>query len=337
MACCRPTELDDGVWGLRFGVWRTGGHPSFNCQPQDPAPKGTTLGARLNELAVVFLSIVLQSLPFVLVGVFASALVQRYLSERTVARWMPRRPLGAVLLGSVFGFLAPVCDCGAIPLARRLAAKGVPDYAAVAFMLAAPVVNPVVLLSTAVAFQGNWLVVGLRMGMTLSVAVVVGLAASSLPAAVRGFRPAYMPIRGGSGEGGTLGGVVRQANAEFFDVFFYIVLGALFTAATQTLVPRGELTSVGAHPLGSVLALMPVATLLSICSEADAFVARAFANTFTLGAVLAFMTIGQVVDLRNGLLLYRTVGRALALLIVGVSYVLVLLEALAINAVMPKL
>jgi uncharacterized protein len=305
------------------------------CRPPGPAEE-RSLSTRLNELVVVFISIVLQSLPFVLIGVFASALVQQYLSERTVLRWMPRRPLPSVLLGGLFGFIAPVCDCGSIPLARRLAAKGVPTYAAVTFMLAAPVVNPVVLLSTAVAFQGNWLVVALRMAMTLSVAIAVGLAANALPG-IRGFRPAYLPIGGGSGPAGGLGALVRQANGEFFDVFFYIVLGALFTAATQTLVPRGELTSVGAHPLGSVLALMPVATLLSICSEADAFVARAFANTFTLGAVLAFMTIGQVVDLRNGLLLYRTVGRGLALLIVGVSYVLVLLEALAINAVMPRL
>jgi len=112
---------------------------------------------------------------------------------------------------------------------------------------------------------------------------------------------------------------------------FYVVLGALFTAAAQAFAPRADLTVVGAHPLGSVLALMPVATLLSICSEADAFVARALSTTFSLGAVLAFMTIGQIVDLRNGLLLVRTLGGRLVGLIVIVSYPLVLAEGVAIN------
>ena len=303
---------------------------------------------RLNDLVVVFVSIILQSLPFVLIGVFASALVQQYLSERTVLRWMPRRTLPAVLVGSLFGIVAPVCDCGAIPLGRRLAAKGVPGYAAVTFMLAAPVVNPVVALATLVAFQGSWAVVGLRMAMTLSVAIAVGLLVSRLSIALARTAPAiaspYPPIRGGSvdlvdeeeqppaARASGLLGVVRHANAEFFDVMFFIVLGALFTAATQTLVPRGDLAAVGSSSVGSIAALMPIATILSICSEADAFVARAFATTFTLGSVLAFMTIGQIVDLRNGLLLARTLGLRLVLLVVAVSYALVFAEALAINA-----
>ena len=124
----------------------------------------------------------LQSLPFVLIGVFASGLVQQRLSAETLTRWLPQSRLAVILLSSVFGFVAPVCDCGVIPLARRLGAKGLPAYAATTFILAAPVVNPVVLLSTAFAFQGNWAIVGLRMAMTLSVAIAVGLAASSLSA-----------------------------------------------------------------------------------------------------------------------------------------------------------
>ncbi|MCI0546621.1 MAG: permease [Candidatus Rokubacteria bacterium] len=291
--------------------------------------------ARLNELTVVFVSIVLQSLPFLLLGVFASALVQRHLSEAWLARWLPRRALRLVLVSSLFGFVAPVCDCGVLPLARRLAAKGVPVYATTTFILAAPVVNPVVLLATAFAFQGNWGIVGLRMAMTLSVAIAVGLIASALfaPAAP----PAPLPISGGQDlAAGKPPGLIPRATAEFFDVIFFVILGALSTAATQTLVPRAELLSLGGRPIASVLALMPVATLLSICSEADAFVARAFSTTFSLGAILAFMTIGQIVDLRNGVLLLRTVGPGLLGLIVVVSYVIVFAEAVAVNALVGR-
>jgi uncharacterized protein len=300
---------------------------------------------RLSELAVIFISIVLQSLPFILVGVFAAAFVQRFLSEELVARHMPREPVLAVLVGGLFGMLAPVCDCGAIPLGRRLAAKGIPAYAAVAFMLAAPVVNPIVAISTLVAFQGNWTVVGLRLTMALSVALVVGLALSMVPPNTSGLSRQPRPIRGGAGmtferhpaTSSRRSGIaeilalVRSANSEFFDVIFFVVLGALFTAAAQTLVPRGDLLSLGTSPIGSIAALMPVASLLSICSEADAFVARAFANTFSPGAVIAFMVIGQLVDLRNGFLLLRTVGSAVTILIVIISYGLVFVEALAIN------
>jgi uncharacterized protein len=298
---------------------------------------GVSLPGRLNELAVVFVSIVLQSLPFVLLGVFASALVQRHLSAERLARWLPRGRLSLVLLASGFGFVAPVCDCGVIPLARRLGAKGLPVYAAVAFIVAAPVVNPVVLTSTAVAFQGDWTIVILRMAMSLSVAITVGLLASTLmPEASTLVAPAPAASARGAEtrSSGALVNIVEHAVTEYFDIALFIVLGALFTAVTQTFVPRGDLVALGGSRIGSVAALMPVATLLSICSEADAFVARAFAATFTTGALLAFMTIGQIVDLRNGLLLFRTLPGRLVALIVIVAYGLVFVESLAVNRVL---
>ena len=295
------------------------------------------LAARLNELVVIFVSIVLQSLPFVLVGVFASAIVQQFLTERLVARWMPRRTLPAVVLASVSGLVVPVCDCGAIPLARRLAAKGVPAYAALAFLLAAPVVNPIVIAATALAFQGNVGVVLLRVLMTLSVAMLVGLLASGLlPAArVHLLKTHDTELIGLEPRAGWLT-IARHASSELFDILFFVVLGAVFTAATQTFIPRTDLAAFGARPLVSVVALMPVATVLSICSEADAFVARAFANAFSPGSVLAFMVIGQIVDLRNGLLLMRTVGLRVVGLIVLVAYGLVLLEGVALNALLVR-
>jgi uncharacterized membrane protein YraQ (UPF0718 family) len=123
-----------------------------------------------------------------------------------------------------------------------------------------------------------------------------------------------------------------HATAEFSDVIFFVVLGALFTAVTQTFVPRGDLLALGSTQVASVAALMPVATLLSICSEADAFVARAFATTFSLGAVLAFMTIGQIVDLRNGFLLFRALPARVVALVAGFSYVAVFAQGVLVNA-----
>jgi len=283
----------------------------------------------------------------VLVGVFASAVVQQRLRGEVVARWMPRHRLPAVLLGSLFGLVAPVCDCGAVPLGRRLMAKGVPVAAAVSFLLAAPVLNPVTLAATAVAFSGNLAIVLLRAGMTLSVAGGVGLLVAHLGSVRFGVpvlaapledadKTAQPALTGGRGRRVRLALVdlVGHASSECTDVLFFVVLGALFTAASQTLVPRADIVALGGLHAGSVLALMPVATLLSICSEADAFVARAFASSFSTGAVLAFMTIGQVVDLRNGLLIWRTLGGRLLLLIVLVSYPLVFVEGVVLNRIL---
>jgi hypothetical protein len=294
----------------------------------------------LNEVAVVFVSIILQSLPFVLIGVFASGLVQQRLSEQAVARWLPRGRIPLILLASVFGFVAPVCDCGVIPLARRLRAKGVPAYAATTFILAAPVVNPVVLLSTAFAFQGDWAIVGLRLAMTLTVSIAVGLAVSALFPEHEAAASARAVLSGGvdvplAHEAKGVRALVHHATAELFDVIFFIVLGALFTAVTQAAVPRRDLSGLGSRPIVSVAILMPVATLLSICSEADAFVARAFAVTFSRGAILAFMTIGQIVDLRNGFLLLRTLGARQSAVIAVLAYALVLAEGVLVNLLWP--
>jgi uncharacterized membrane protein YraQ (UPF0718 family) len=276
---------------------------------------------------------VLQSLPFVLLGILASALVQEFLSDELLERRLPRGRISVVLLASVFGFVAPVCDCGVIPLARRLGAKGVPLHATTAFIVAAPVVNPVVLVATLVAFQGSWTVVALRMGMTWSVAVLIGLLVARLGLAAR--RPLAPPPAVDDAEPGSRGrsfrAVVTHAAVEFTDVIFFVVLGALFTAVTQTFVPRGDLLALGGAPVASVAVLMPVATLLSICSEADAFVARAFATTFSLGAVLAFMTIGQIVDLRNGFLLLRALPGRVVALMVGAAYAAVFAQGVLVN------
>jgi uncharacterized protein len=299
--------------------------------------EGSRLAARLNEFIVVFVSIVLQSLPFVLVGVFASALVQQLLRGELVARYMPHRPAFAILLSSLFGLVAPVCDCGAIPLGRQLMAKGLPVYAAIAFLIAAPVINPITLVATGLAFQANLGVVTVRGAMTLSVALIVGLLAARFLGASAPGVPTLVHLPDGDKVDAAAGGrarvvsLVQHAALEYFEILFFVVLGALFTAASQTLVPRADLAAVGSQSAGSVLVLMPIATVLSICSEADAFVARAFAGTFSFGAVLAFMTIGQIVDLRNGLLMWRTLGGRVLLLIALTAYPLVFVEGVLLN------
>ena len=296
----------------------------------------------LAAVGVIFISLVLQSLPFILVGVLASAAVQIYLSDQMVARWLPRGRLSVVVLGGLLGMVVPACDCGAIPMARRLVLKGVPVYGALAFILAAPVVNPIVILTTFVAFQGDLAIVGWRVGMSFGVAVTIGLLASyvfakrdpALELIRATARSSSMTDASPPGQRRRHRTIVRLlglANDDFLDVIPFVIIGSFVTASIQTFVPREDLVLLGSHEALSIAAAMPLASILSVCSQADAFIARAFADTFTPGAIVAFMVIGQIVDLRNGALLLRTLGVRYVILVGVSAYVLVFAASLAAN------
>src|SRR5215469_4080804 len=205
---------------------------------------------RLSTLATVFLGIFLESLPFLLFGVLVSAVLQVYVSGGLIQRVAPRRGLLAAVLGASLGAVLPACECGAVPIARRLLAKGSPLSLSVAFILAAPIVNPLVLFSTWSAFSfAPGLVVG-RLAIALMLAVVVGWVFHLYPGTARlsvasSVPPLARPLR-----------VMRAATDEFLELAPYLVVGALVAAALQTLVPRSSLTALGHDPVMSVLAMM---------------------------------------------------------------------------------
>jgi uncharacterized protein len=262
---------------------------------------------RLSTLATVFLGIFLESVPFLLFGVLVSAVLQVYVSGGLIERVAPRRGLLAAVFGGSLGAVLPACECGAVPIARRLLAKGSPLSLSVAFILAAPIVNPLVLFSTWSAFSfAPGLVVG-RLAIALTLAVAVGWVFHLYPGTARSSAassvpPFARPLR-----------VMRAAADEFLELAPYLVVGGLVAAALQTLVPRSALTALGHDPVMSVLAMMLLAALMSVCSSVDAFVALSFSGTFNAGALLAFMLLGPIVNLKSAAL-YTTLLRRPAML-----------------------
>ncbi|MEX2032369.1 MAG: permease [Dehalococcoidia bacterium] len=215
------------------------------------------------------------------------------------------------------GFAFPVCECGSVPVARRLVSKGLRPGAAVTFMLAAPILNPVVLLSTLVAYRGRssmWFMVGGRFLLGLIVAVTVGWVVGEASAAELLLR--RQEDRQGSG-GGHAGehDTRRQRFSEHLsgDFLFmgrFLVFGALVAAAFQTFVPQGWVDSVAGIPVLSVLAMMGLAFLLSLCSESDAFVAASFVQ-FGPSSQLAFLVFGPMMDTKLTALYAGTFRRGL--------------------------
>jgi uncharacterized membrane protein YraQ (UPF0718 family) len=264
-------------------------------------------------------AIVLEAAPFLLLGSFIGSLIEVLVPERTLLRVIPRSGAGQVAAGLFAGMLLPTCECGIVPVVRRLLLKNVPPRAAIPYMMAAPVVNPVVIGSTLFAFQGDLSVVGLRVLLVVIPAAAMGFALGKAdPRAVLRQRPvdlgrfdeaeaAHAPARDhGAGcgcghvEPGPLGrtrAVVFHTAAEFVSMARFLVFGAVVAAGFKAFLPPAVLGLLAGNPLLAVGGLMLLAIALSICSEADAFVAASFAS-FPVAAKVAFMAIGPMVDLK---------------------------------------
>jgi uncharacterized membrane protein YraQ (UPF0718 family) len=258
----------------------------------------------VQNFLLVFSSLLIEAIPFILLGAVVSALIEVFVPPRAFER-LARLPRPLQLPAAGFAGLAfPVCECGSVPVARRLAAKGLAPSAAVTFMLAAPVLNPIVLASTAVAYRGRaamWTMVLGRAGLGLLAAMAVGW--------VVGGRSATELLRARAPEAGDHHHGDEPRATAFFghlagDFFFmgrFLVLGAAVAAALQTFVPQSIMGAVAGTPYLDLIALMGLAFLLSLCSESDAFVAASFVQ-FGIGPQLAFLVFGPMVDTKLGFL-----------------------------------
>ena len=263
-------------------------------------------------MARIAVSIVLEAAPFLLLGSLLSAAVDRYMDPGRIARRIPKGPLGRMAVGLLGGMLMPICECGSVPLARRLLGKGVPPLTAVTYMLAAPVINPVVLLSTYVAFGGNMkMVLSRALAVAVSAALTGWLCVGRLAAdghadSIRpmlGEGPDHLHPHGGqhlSADGRSrwpVVGFLSSGAAEFLDMGKYLVLGALTSAAFKVFLPWQLIQTLAGSASLSIAVLMLLAVLLCVCSEADAFVAASFVYA-PPAAQLAFMAVGPLVDLK---------------------------------------
>jgi hypothetical protein len=302
------------------------------------------LWQKLSVFSTVFLGIFIEAVPYLLLGTLTSGLVEVFLDRKWMMRLAPKRGLPAALAGALMGLLFPVCECGVIPLTRRLYQKGLPLPAGVAFLLAAPVLNPIVILSTAAAF-GWGRMLAWRLGLTLAIALVIGLVFSLEKEASKILRPLPLTfhlhdqVSESASSTGAFGKKVQQALVigadEFVEMGRYLVFGAMLAAAMQSFIPQNTLLAIGSGPILSVLAMLALAFILSICSTVDAFVALGFVGTFSFGAILSFLTFGPMVDIKS-LLMYRQVfkNRVVAYLVL-LPFLMSLLAGLAFNYLFP--
>lgn len=274
----------------------------------------------LQNFSTIFISILLESMPFIMLGAFISAIIQVFISEEIVAKLIPKNIVAGLIAASLMGLIFPVCECAIVPIVRRLIKKGVPLSIAVTFMLAAPMVNPIVLLSTYYAFYNKPSVVLIRAGYGLICAILagamIGIVLKNDDVLLTEETDMNNECYCGCGSRynhqknkNKLITILDQTNIELYNIGKYLIIGAFLSAAFQTMVPRNFLLSFGQNRMLSVIVMMGLAFLISICSSADAFIAKSFLGQFTIGSLVAFLILGPMIDLKNTLMLSGTFKR----------------------------
>ena len=262
------------------------------------------------QLNTIFLSILIEAIPFVLIGVLIAGFIQIFITEDHIRAWIPKNKFLAVLMSCIVGAAFPACECGIVPIVRRLIGKGVPLYAGVGFLLTGPLINPIVILSTYMAFGNDMEMAMLRMVVGFVAALAIALVVSVL------FRSNQLKNAKEHSHSHThvkkkqkqplvprISEMFKHSIDEFFDMSKYLIAGAFVAAFLQTYVSTQSLLQLGDTQFQSTFVMMSLAFVLSLCSEADAFIGASFRNVFPTTSILAFLVYGPMIDFKNTIML----------------------------------
>lgn len=273
----------------------------------------------LRTASTVFVAICVQALPFLVLGVLLSGAIAAFVPSRVIEKLLPRKQSVAVGVAGVAGLALPTCECAAVPVSRRLIGQGVAPAAALAFLLAAPAINPVVMVATAVAFPGEPAMVFARFVGSLATALVMGWlwarwgklewiterALRRLPDVEIGNRWKVF---------------AETSRADLVDAGGFLVLGALIAAAMNVLIPPDWFGVLGEQIVLGILVMAVLAVLLALCSEADAFVAASLSG-LPLLPKLVFLVVGPAIDVKLAALQAGTFGRSFAMRFAPATFV----------------
>jgi len=296
------------------------------------------------DFALSFLGIIFEGIPFLLLGSLVSGAVEAFVPRESITRWLPKNYAAAIAVSALMGLVLPMCECASVVVIRRLIRKGLPLSCAITYMMGAPIVSPVVALSTYVAFRGqNPLEMTLlRLVIGFLIAVGVGMAVRDIPAE-KLLQPAMLdslPGRrrtglsmavagndstldlGGEGLRGKLFRTVQSATSDFLDVTFFFVVGAAIASTFNTAVNQNLLIPLATNPALSVMAMMVLAFALALCSSTNAFIAVSF-RMFPPSAKLAFLLFGPVFDTKL-FFMYGAVFRRWFVLSLGIGLFIVI-------------
>lgn len=292
---------------------------------------------QIKTIFILFLGIFLEALPFLLLGAIASSIINIYISEEAIARIIPRNPFLAIGVALVAALITPVCECAIIPVVRRLIQKGVPVHIGVVLLMGAPILNFIVFGSTYYAFQNNLSIAYGRFIICVLASIIVSIIIYILfskQKVLKTHREDLMisvPVNENKGDS-KWKGILHHTCHEFFTIGKYFIIGAVFASVAQVYLQDSYIMQAGKSSIEGTAVMMGLAYVLSLCSEADAFVGASFSKMFTPEAIIGFLVFGPILDFKNTFVMlasFRIKFVLLFILIVTiVVYVLSLLSGI---------
>ncbi len=313
----------------------------------------------MRDIAIYFTTIMLEAIPFLLLGALISAIIEEFVSEERISKMIPKNRVLGSLAGIFLGLFIPACDCAVIPIAMRLKKKKVPTNVIVSFMLASPIISPVVLLSTFFAFgeTEKMLLFGFEMPKLfvyrtifgVVVALVVGIILDIICKDAVLKEEIYehhhhhhdhehihtcnhhhegCSCSNHEKETGPIGRVRNIINimyGDFMGIISYMAVGALLAATMQILLPISNIGGIVQNKYISTFIMMLLAFALSLCSTSDAFIARTFMNSLSKNSILAFILLGPMIDIKNTILLNKSFNKKFVIVLIASIFITVYL------------
>lgn len=313
----------------------------------------------MRDIAIYFTTIMLEAIPFLLLGALISAIIEEFVSEERISKMIPKNRVLGSLAGIFLGLFIPACDCAVIPIAMRLKKKKVPTNVIVSFMLASPIISPVVLLSTFFAFgeTEKMLLFGFEMPKLfvyrtifgVVVALVVGIILDIICKDAVLKEEIYehhhyhhdhehihtcnhhhegCSCSNHEKETGPIGrvkNIINITHGDFMGIISYMAVGALLAATMQILLPISNIGGIVQNKYISTFIMMLLAFALSLCSTSDAFIARTFMNSLSKNSILAFILLGPMIDIKNTILLNKSFNKKFVIVLVASIFITVYL------------
>ncbi|CNH13537.1 ABC transporter permease [Streptococcus agalactiae] len=284
----------------------------------------------------IFISIIIEALPFVLLGTILSGIIEVFITPDIVNKFLPKNKFLRVLFGTFVGFVFPSCECGIIPIINRFLEKKVPSYTVVPFLATAPIINPIVLFATYSAFGNSIRFLILRFVGATIVAIALGVMLAFLVddnILKEDAKPTHFHDYSDKKWYQKIFLALAHAIDEFFDTGRYLVFGTLIASAMQIYLPTRVLTTIGHSPITAILVMMLLAFILSLCSEADAFIGASLLSTFGIAPVMAFLLIGPMIDIKNLMMMVNSFKTRFIVQFISVSSLIIIIYCLFVGVI----
>ena len=295
----------------------------------------------IKNISIIFTSIFFESLPFLIFGALISSIIETYVSDETIAKMIPKNKVLGSIVGIFLGFLIPACDCAVIPVSKRLLKKKVPINVTISFMLASPIINPVVLLSTYSAFYNtNPEIFWYRLLFGILVAIIIGIImgiifnkkdiiTNNIDECNHEHCHCHDNNKKHAFKGDFLS-IFKHTAYDTFEVVKYLMFGAIIASLVQVLLPKDMLMMFNDNQILSIFVLMMFAYLISLCSTSDSFVGKSLLSSFSKTSIMAYLLLGPMIDIKNTFVLLGNYKKSFVITLISLIFIVIFICSLVV-------